>query len=312
MTAKRIWTEIHRPSTLETYVFQNDAQRQQLTKFVTDQEIPHLLLTGTAGSGKTTIAKILINELGLDESDVMYRNASRHTGVDFIREEVLPFAEAYLLGKIKIIWLEEADRLSPAAQDMLRDVMEQNAATCRFIMSCNYEHKITVPLKSRLTHLRFKASSIEDVQVRMAEILITEGVDFELETLERYVAQAYPDLRKIITNLQLNTIGGKLGQPQVDVDGEDYLFKLVDLVVGGNLREIRKLVSEVVAQEQLPEVFDFLYKNLKRHPKFASDVNAYEQAIVILAEGDYKHGMSALPHLNFEATMIKLFNVAGE
>lgn len=312
MAAKRLWTEVYRPRMLDGYVFQNEQQRDQINNFVLSGDIPHLLLTGTQGSGKTTLAEILINELGLDDADVLRINASHHTGIDFIRETVLGFAESFPLGKFKVIRLEEFDHMSQAAQAMLRDVMETNSDTCRFICTCNFEHKIISPLKSRFQQLRFKAPSIDDVQVRMAEILVTENVDFDLEMLDKYVSQAYPDIRKIINNLQLNTIAGKLGNPSIDVDGGDYQFKLLDLVMAGNLRELRKVVTEQCTVEQLMEVYDFLYRNLHKHPKLASDTSAYEQVLVILAEGDYKNGLAAIPHLNFEAMCIKIYNAIGE
>lgn len=312
MAAKRLWTEVYRPKMLDGYVFQNEQQREQINKFVLEGDIPHLLLTGTQGSGKTTLAEILINELGVDDADVLRINASHHTGIDFIRDTVLSFAESFPLGKFKVIRLEEFDHMSINAQAMLRDVMERNSDTCRFICTCNFEHKILSPLKSRFQQLRFKAPSIDDVQVRMAEVLVSEGVDFDLETLDKYVSQAYPDIRKIINNLQLNSFGSRLGNPSIDVDGGDYQFKLLDLVMAGNLRELRKVVTEQCTVEQISEVYDFLYRNLHKHPTMAKDPSAYEQALVILSEGVYKHGLSAIPHLNFEATAIKIYSAIGE
>lgn len=311
MAAKRLWCEAYRPQALDGYVFQNEQHRLQINKFVLDGDIPHLLLTGTQGSGKTTLAEILIKELGIDDADVLRINASDKTGVDYIRDTILSFAESYPIGKLKVIHLAEFDYMSQQAQGMLRAVMEESSDTCRFICTCNYENKIIPALKSRMQHLRFKAPSRDDVLVRMIEILTGENIEFELETLEKYVDQAYPDLRKIINNLQLNSHVNQLAQPSTDVDGNDYQFKLLDLISAGNLRELRKLVTEQCTSEQLQEVYEFLYHNLHKHPKCA-DRNTYEQALVTLLDGVYKHGLVAIPHLNFEATCIKLFNVIGE
>jgi DNA polymerase III delta prime subunit len=309
---KKLWFESYRPKTLEGYVFQNEQQENQIRKIIESGEIPHLLLTGGAGSGKTTIAEILINELGVDDCDVMRINASDKTGIDYIRDTILSFAGTYPLGKFKVVHLSEFDYMSQAAQGMLRAVLEENADTCRFLCTCNYENKIIPPIKSRMQHLRFKAPKRDDVLMRMFEILSAEGVDFDPEIVDKYVDQAFPDLRKIINNMQLNTTDGKLGDPVHDSEGGDYQFKLLDLITVGDLREIRKLVTEQCTSEQITEVYEFLYRNIGKHPKYAADQNAYEQALCILLDGVYKHSLVAIPHLNFEATCIKLSNAIGE
>lgn len=309
---KRLWFEEHLPKTLSEYVFQNENQQRQIENFIKSGEIPHLLLTGTAGSGKTTLSHILVNELKIDEIDLKYVNASEKTGVDYIRDEILDFVSTYPVGKFKVIQLEECEYISLNAQGMLRDVLGGNTENCRVIATCNYENKIIPALKSRFTHLRFKAPNRDDVLVRMFEILTAENVEFDPELVDRYVDQGFPDLRKIINNLQLNSIDGKLQDPTVEVEGGDYQFKLLDLIIAGKLSEIRKLVTEQCTSEQITEVFDFLYKNLRKHPKYLNDVNAYEQALCILAEGMYKHALVAIPHLNFESTCIRLNATIGD
>lgn len=312
MAVKKLWTEQYRPKTLSEYVFQNDQHRHQIQKIVESGDIPHLLLTGTQGSGKTTLAEIFINELNVDDADVLRINASDKTGVDYIRDTIINFAGTYPIGKFKIVKLEEFDYMSQPAQGMLRAVLEENADSCRFICTCNYENKIIPAIKSRMQHLRFKAPLQDDVLVRMFEILTTEGVEFDPEVVDKYVSQAYPDIRKIINNLQLNTINGTLQSPVHDVDGGDYQFKILDLILDGNLREIRKLVSEQCTPEQIREAIEFLYRNVHKHPKFKSDTNLLDQAIMVIAEGDYKNGLVSLPHLNFDALCIRLYNLAGE
>lgn len=310
MAAKRLWTEAHRPLTLDGYVFQDEQHRAQINKFVQERDIPHLLLTGTQGSGKTTIARILINELEINELDILEENASNKTGVDYIRESILDFASSFPLGKFKVIHLAEFDYMSQAAQGMLRDVMEQNSDTCRFICTGNYEHKIIPALKSRMQHLRFKAPAKDDVLIRMVEILAAENVEFELPNLEKYVDQAYPDIRKIINNLQLNTVNGELKAPSTDSDGNDYQFELLDLLKAGKLQELKDLVLTQCSSEQFEDVYDLIYRNLRKHPG-CSNKDVYEQAIVILAEGLYRNGIVAIPHLNFEATVVKMSGVFG-
>lgn len=306
MAAKKLWTEAYRPSTLDEYVFQNEQQKEQIKKMIESGDIPHLLLSGTQGSGKTTLAEILINELNIGDFDVLRINASDKTGVDYIRDTILSFAGTYPMGSFKIVKLEEFDYMSLPAQGMLRAVLEENSDTCRFICTCNYENKIMPAMKSRMQHLRFKAPLQDDVLIRMFEILTLEGIDFDPETVDKYVTQAYPDIRKIINNLQLNTSNGKLNPPTEESEGGDYKFKLLDLIVAGDLRELRKLVCEQCSGDQFNEIYEFLYRNIQRHPKYANDRNAYENALCILLDGVYKHSLVAIPHLNFEATVIKL------
>ena len=313
MGVKKLWFEEYRPKTLEGYVFQNEVQQHQIQKIVDSGEIPHLLLTGIQGSGKTTLAQILINEMKIDDVDVLHINASDKTGIDYIRDTIINFAGTYPIGKFKVVMLEEFDYMSPNAQGMLRMVLEQNADTCRFICTCNYENKIIPAIKSRMQQLRFKAPSRDDVLMRMFEILSAEGITFDPEIVDKYVDQAYPDIRKIINNMQLNTSKEKrLENPIHDSEGGDYQFKLLDMIVAGNLREIRKLVTEQCTSEQISDVYEFLYRNICKHPKYAADRNAYEQALCILLDGLYKHALVAIPHLNFEATCIKLCNAIGE
>jgi DNA polymerase III delta prime subunit len=308
MAAKRLWTEEYRPATLDAYVFQNLQQKDQIQKMIAGGDIPHLLLTGTQGSGKTTLAEILIKELKVDDFDILRINASDKTGVDYIRDTILSFAGTYPIGKFKIVKLEEFDYMSLPAQGMLRAVLEDNSDTCRFICTCNYENKIMPAMKSRMQHMRFKAPIQDDVLLRMFEILTSEGIDFDPEIVDKYVSQAYPDIRKIINNLQLNSSNGKLNAPAGGTEEGDYQFKLLDLIIAGNLREIRKTVTEQCTADQITEVYEFLYRNIGKHPKYTANVNAYETALCILLDGVYKHSLVAIPHLNFEATMIKLNN----
>jgi len=302
---KQMWVEKYRPKWLKDYVFHDEHQRKQIERLVRDKDIPHLMLTGTAGSGKTSLARILINEIGIDEMDVLEENASEKTGVDFIRDEIIPFTEGYPLGLFRVVHLEEFDYLSPNAQGMLRAVLEEHASTCRFICTCNYENKIIVPIRSRFQQFRFRAPSEDDVVVKMVEILDAEKVSFDDEHLVAYIKQAYPDIRKIIQHLQENSIDGKLLSTREATVGGDYKFKLLDLLASMDIRGIRKLIVDHVSQEELENVYDFLYHNLRLIPACKAD-EVFEKGLLVIAEGIDRHGRSALPHLTFEATCIKL------
>lgn len=305
MAAKQMWVEKYRPKTLKEYVFHDDHQRKQIEQLVKNKDVPHLLLSGIQGSGKTSLAKVLIAELGVDEVDVLEENASEKTGVDFIRDEVIPFCEGYPMGPFRIVHLEEFDYLSQNAQGMLRAVTEEYANTCRFICTCNYENKIIPAIKSRFQQFRFKAPSEDDVVVKMVEILDAEKVTFDDEQLIKYIKQAYPDIRKIIQHLQENTIDGKLLSSKDSTVGGDYKLKLLDLLAAMDIRGIRKLIVDQVSQEELEDVYDFLYHNLRLIPSCKADP-IFEKGVLVIAEGIDRHSRSSLPHLTFEAMCIKL------
>jgi DNA polymerase III delta prime subunit len=213
------------------------------------------------------------------------------------------------MGPFKVVHLEEFDYLSQNAQGMLRVVLEENSGTCRFITTCNYENKIILPIRSRFQQFRFKAPTEDDVVVRMIEILEAEGVSFDDETLVLFIKQAYPDLRKIINNMQENSIDGKLLSPKQTAIGADYKFKLIDLLQDADIRGIRKLVSEQVPQEELEEVYRFLWQNLGLVKTFKADSKLYDKAILVLDKALETSGVSALPHLTFEAACIRLMMV---
>lgn len=312
MAIKQLWTEKHRPATLEGYVFHDDHQRKQIEKIVSSRELPHLLLSGVQGSGKTTIARILIRELKVDDVDLLEENASDKTGVDFIRDEIIPFCGGYPMGAFKVVHLEEFDYLSQNAQGMLRAVMEEYSNTCRFIATCNYENKVIPAIRSRFQQFRFKAPTEDDVIVRMIEILDAEKVEFDPDVLMLYVKQAYPDLRKIINNMQESSIDGKLVSPKQTAAGADYKFKLLDLLNDADIRGVRKLVSEQVPAEELEDVYRFLWQNLGLIKACKKDPKLYDKAVLVLDKALETSSVSALPHLTFEAACIRLMMVLGE
>lgn len=303
-----IWAEKYRPKTLSEYVFHDQGLRNAVEKMVNDKTIPHLLLSGVQGSGKTTLSLVLIDELGVDPMDVLTINASDENDVDTMRNKIKSFISTYAMGAFKIVRLEEADYLTPNAQAVLRAMMQDYVDVARFILTCNYENKIIPPLKSRLQHFRFTKPVYDDVLEYAAKVLIAEKVKFTVDLLEKYVTIGYPDIRKIINLLQQNTVDGKLQTLEAKGEAGDYKFALLELVQRGKWSEARQLACAEVAREEWEDVYKFLYENLDTSPSFSTK-DKWEAGIVIIADHLYKHAFVADPEINAAAMFIRLEQV---
>lgn len=301
-----IWCEKYRPTDISGYIFHDDTHRKTITKMVSDGIIPHLLLSGIQGSGKTTLAKLLCTELGVDDMDVMILNASDENSVDVMRDKLKSFVSTYAMGEFKVVILDEADYISQPGQAILRHMLENNSDNVRFILTCNYENKIINPLKSRLQHLRFKAPNVDDVTELVATILMKENVTFDLDALDAYIEVGYPDVRKIINLLQQNTADGELSSPtSTESEASDYKFDLLDLIERGNWTAARTLVCANVLGEDWYGMYKFLYENLHKAERF-SESSAWDQGMLVIAEHAYKHEMVAAPEINATALFIQL------
>lgn len=299
-----LWVEKYRPQNLTEYVFHDNQQQTAIQRMINDQTIPHLLLSGIQGSGKTTLAKILVKELGIFDEDLMVINASDENSVEVMRDKIKSFVTTFAMGTFKVINLEEADYLSQNAQAVLRQLMEEYSDTARFILTCNYENKIIPAIKSRCQHFRFSKPDRDKVAEFVANILVLEKIKFSLEQLDGYVAVGYPDIRKIINLLQQNSIDGKLLQ-MTQAETSDYKFELLDLIQSGNWLEARKITCAEVSSEEFEDVYRFLYDNLDKSPSF-SIRDKWEAGIVIIADHLYKHSLVADGEINFAACMIRL------
>lgn len=303
---KEIWGVKHRPTTLTDYVFQNDDYKVKFEEMVQSRSIPHLLLSGTQGTGKTTLAHILINSMNVDpDLDVKIIDASKQNSVDDMRTEIMDFITSYPIGDFKIVLLEEADYLSLSAQAVLRTPLEDPDISARFILTCNYDHKLMPAIKSRLEHYKFKAPSFDEVIMYVGKVLATEKVKFDFETLNEYVESAYPDIRKIINLVQSNCSNGVLKRTTLDKQEADYKLELADLLAKDCWEDARSLVCKNVTAEEWEDVYRFLYMNIHKYGKFKNKQQA-ESAIVVIAEHLYKHSICADPEINAAAMFIRL------
>jgi replication factor C small subunit len=289
-------------------VFRDAHQRKQVETWIKDKSIPHLLLSGSAGIGKTTLAKILIHELGIEDYDVLEINASRTNSVDDVRDKITNFVQMIPFGPFKVVLLDEADYLSPNAQAALRGVMEEYHATSRFILTCNYPNRIIPAIHSRCQGFHVERTDQTEFTARAATILVEEGVDFDLDTLDDYVKVTYPDLRKCIQLLQQNAQEGQLVAPNKGDAGEaDWKFDMAELFKAGKILEARKLLCGKLRAEEMEEVFVWLYNNLDI---FGSEENQYK-AILIIKQGLVDHTLIVDPEINLSATLVRLARLNG-
>lgn len=305
-TKHSLWVEKYRPLTINDYVFQNSQHRAIIEKILEEKTLSgHLIFAGVQGTGKTTLAMVLINELDIEPSDVLTINASDENSVDVMRDKIKKFISTFAMGNFKIVHLEEADYITTQGQAVLRRMMEEYAESARFILTCNYYNKIIPAIKSRCQEFIFKTPDVNDVVELTARILMSEKVKFDIDLLDKYVSIGYPDIRKIINKLQQNSINGKLLPLQTAKEAGDYKFELLDLIESGNWTDARKVACENVASEEWDDVYRFLYENLHKSPIF-SNKDKWEAGIVIIADHLYKHGIVADPEINAAAMFIRL------
>jgi replication factor C small subunit len=304
---KELWVEKYRPKDIDGYVFRDGHQRKQVETWIKDKSIPHLLLSGSAGIGKTTLAKILINELGIEEYDVLEINASRTNSVDDVRDKITNFVQMIPFGPFKVVLLDEADYLSPNAQAALRGVMEEYHATSRFILTCNYPNRIIPALHSRCQGFHVERTDITEFTARVATILVEENIDFSLETLDSYVKVTYPDLRKCINLAQQNVQEGSLIAPSKGDEGEaDWKFDMVELFTAGRINDARKLLCGKLRAEEMEEVYRWLYDNIG----IFGDESKQDSAVLIIKQGLVDHTLISDSEINLSATLIKLAKIA--
>jgi replication factor C small subunit len=302
---KELWVEKYRPRTVDGYVFVDQAQREQVDAWIRDGSIPHLMLSGSAGTGKTTLAKLLINQLGVDEYDVMYANGSKEARkVEWV-DKLISFCQTMPFGAFKVVLIDEADYMNPnSVQPALRNLMEDYSQTVRFILTCNYPHKIIAPIHSRCQGFHIARTDHTEFTARAATVLVSEGVEFDLDVLDSYVKATYPDLRKCLNLLQPNSQLGQLQPPgAADKSARDWKLECVDLFKKGRIREARTLLCQSSTPEEAEDIFRWMYDNLDL---WGSTPEQQDQAIVIIRNGLVSNNAVTDVEINLSATLIEL------
>jgi len=297
-----IWNEKYRPQTLETYVG-NETVKATFQQYIDTSDVPHLLLYGDAGSGKTTLAKIVANTIAKD--NYIYINASDENSVDTVRDKIKQFASSIGFGGLKIIILDECDYMTPNAQAALRNVIETFSKTTRFILTCNYVDKIIDPIQSRCQIFNIVPPSKKEVAQHLVKILDGENVKYDKDNLVTIINQSYPDIRRVINTTQRCVIGGVLKLDESTLVEHNYLSSIIDVLKSGkNKKEKFDGIRQILADNHVRDfnqMFRYLYDNVDTYANgFVSTI------ILIIAEAQYKDSFVVDHEINAMAMFIQI------
>ena len=294
-----LWVEKYRPTTLENYVG-NEVIKSKIEDYLKQGSIQNLLLHGVAGTGKTTLAKLLVKNI---DCDYLYINASDERGIDTIREKIQPFALSMGFNDVKIVILDEADYLTPQAQATLRHTIEACSATTRFILTCNYLERIISPLQSRCQTFEIIPPSKREVWQKCKTILNDENISSSPKEVEPIVDAHYPDIRKIINTLQGSIIDNEVKADHGSLKNTQLGGLVVDaLIRKAKLSEIRQILADSGARE-FDGLFKVLYDNVSKY------TDREGEAILIIAKYQYEYTFVLEKEICIAAMLNKLLDI---
>ena len=302
MSSHSLWVEKYRPTDLSTYIG-NEHLREKVGVYLESGDVPHLLLYGRAGTGKTTLAKIITKNI---DCDYLYVNASDENKIDDVRNKIKTFAASVGFKDLKVVILDECDYLTPNAQAALRNLMETFSKHCRFILTCNYVERIIDPIQSRCQPYKIVPPSRKDVAKQMVNILKEEGTTYNLDDVALIVNAGYPDIRRVINSAQRQVVDGKLKVDVNSVIQSDYKIKLLEsLTPNSKITGIRQLLADNSVTDY-NELYKLLYDEIETysHGKDA-------ECILAIAEGQYQDVQVVDKEINFISTIVKLLRIIG-
>ena len=298
-----LWVEKYRPTTLDNYIG-NEHLKDKVSVYLESGDLPHLLLYGKAGTGKTSLAKLLVKNI---ECDYMYINASDENNVDTVRTKVKNFASTIGFKDMKIIILDECDYITPNAQAALRNLMETFSKHCRFILTCNYVERIIDPIQSRCQSFQIIPPSRGEVAKHTHDILISENVTHEMDDLKVLIDSGYPDIRRIINSSQRNVVKGKLKLDTNSILQNDYKLKLLKILKTQNKKTAFKDIRQLLADNKITDfsdLFRLLYDDVDDWGK-----GHVAECILILARYELSDSQVVDKEINAMAMLIELLGV---
>ena len=295
-----LWVEKYRPTDLSTYVG-NEHLKEKVKVYLESEDVPHLLLFGKAGTGKTTLAKIVVNNI---DCDYMYINASDENKVDDVRNKIKTFASSVGFKSLKVIILDECDYLTPNAQAALRNLMETFSKHCRFILTCNYVERIIDPIQSRCQSYKVVPPSKKEVAKQMVNILQQENCTFELDDVALIVNAGYPDIRRVINSAQRQIVDGKLKIDTSSVIQNNYKIQLLEMLSNGSkLNDIRQLIADNSISDY-SEIYRLLYDEVDNYGN-----GKQAECIMNIAEAQYQDVHVVDKEINFMSLIIRLTRI---
>ena len=295
-----LWVEKYRPKDLSTYVG-NEHLKEKVKAYLESEDVPHLLLYGKAGTGKTTLAKIVVNNI---DCDYMYINASDENKVDDVRNKIKTFASSVGFKSLKVIILDECDYLTPNAQAALRNLMETFSKHCRFILTCNYVERIIDPIQSRCQSYKVVPPSKKEVAQQMVNILKEENCQFELDDIALIVNAGYPDIRRVINSAQRQIVDGKLKIDTTSVIQNNYKLQLLEMLSSNaKLNDIRKLIADNSISDY-SEIYRLLYDEVDNYGN-----GKQAECIMNIAEAQFQDVNVVDKEINFMSLIIRIMRI---